>query len=580
MSKTKLPTGWSQSRVGDVVENRIEQGLPNDKREFTYIDISAVDNRLKEIVDPKTLPTAKAPSRARQQLKCGDVIVSTTRPNLNAVALVPTQLDGAIASTGFAVLRPVLLEPRWLYSVVQAEDFVAKMSAQVKGALYPAIRPSHVHDFVMPVPPLAEQKRITNKLTKLLKRTRNVSETLKALPALMQQYRSAVLEAACSGRLVLTEAELAHKERRDFEPASVLLERILDERRTKWEAEQLAKLRATGKITKSDRWKNRYEQSAAPYPTHDLSLPKGWAWASLEQCSCMMQYGTSAKTNDLGEGIPVIRMGNIIDGQLRLDDLRFLPKSHTEFPELLLQKGDVLFNRTNSAELVGKTTVFKEAGHYSFASYLIRLRLLNGCVPEFVAFFINSPFGRKWVASVAGQVTNQANISGAKLGALAVPLPPVAEQHRIVAEVERRLSTLMKLKSQIEAALEQTTALRISFFNLALSGKLVPQDRSDESASQLLLRIRNLKDGLAKKPKLRLYAPSPLKLEKLAMLTLEDITPTHLADILRKHDGPLDAKALWIQSQLAIDDFYAQLKKELGKSLKETGKNRLLEVKS
>lgn len=86
---------------------------------------------VKEIVEPKTLPTAKAPSRARQQVKTGDGLVSTTRPNLNAVAVVPLQLDGAIASTGFAVLRPLLLEPRWLYSVVQSEDFVAEMSGLV-----------------------------------------------------------------------------------------------------------------------------------------------------------------------------------------------------------------------------------------------------------------------------------------------------------------------------------------------------------------------------------------------------------------------------------------------------------------
>src|SRR5205085_2877427 len=98
----------------------------------------------------------------------------------------------------------------------------------------------------------------------------------------------------------------------------------------------------------------------------------------VEQCTCILQYGTSAKTKELRDGIPVLRMGNIVDGRLRLENLRFLPESHVEFPELLLQKGDLLFNRTNSAELVGKTAVFKEAGRFSFASYLIRLRFLVG----------------------------------------------------------------------------------------------------------------------------------------------------------------------------------------------------------
>ena len=114
---------------------------------------------------------------------------------MNAVALVSPNLDGAIASTGFAVLRPIILDSRWLFSVVQSDDFVTEMSALVKGALYPAVRPSNVHDYVMRVPPLAEQKRITGKLARLLKRARNIRGALKSLRKLIQQYRAAVLDA-------------------------------------------------------------------------------------------------------------------------------------------------------------------------------------------------------------------------------------------------------------------------------------------------------------------------------------------------------------------------------------------------
>src|SRR5690606_6999959 len=105
-----------------------------------------------------------------------------------------------------------------------------------------------------------------------------------------------------------------------------------------------------------------------------------------------------------GDGVPVLRMGNIVDGRVVADDLKYLPADHSEIPRLLLEAGDILFNRTNSAELVGKTAVY--TGHpnpCSFASYLIRVRTLPGTNPHYVSAFINSPHGRDWVASVVSQ---------------------------------------------------------------------------------------------------------------------------------------------------------------------------------
>jgi len=583
MSKAKLPTGWSRSRIGDVVEDRIEQGLPGGNREFTYVDISAVDNRRKEIVQPKVLPTASAPSRARQQVKRDDVLVSTTRPNLNAVALVPPQLDGAIASTGFAVLRPVLLEPRWLFSVVQSEDFVTKMSALVKGSLYPAIRPGHVRDYVMPVPPLAEQERITSKLTRLLQRTRNLHEVLETLPALIQQYRMAVLEAACTGRLAPTEAELARKEHRDLEPASALLKRILVERRAKWEADQLAKLHVAGEEPKDDKWKRAYREPASADGIAKDVLPKGWSTVRLEQIAWSAGYGTSVKCSYEANGPPVLRIPNIKNGQLELDDLKFAENEKAVSSETPLEPADFIIIRTNgSRDLIGTGALIEKqfASPHYFASYLIRYRLVSESFhPTWLKVIWASPSVRERVLAMAASTTGQYNVSLGNLNNLDIPLPPLKEQKRIVAEVERRLRVLDHIVFQVKAALEQTARLRISFFDRALSGKLVEQNSSDEPASELLSRIRKFKDELAKKPKVRAVSSPRLKPEKFSMLTLEDVKPTHLADILRQYGGPLDAKTLWKESQLTIDDFYAQLKKELGKSIKETGDDRLLEAK-
>lgn len=134
-------------------------GHPAD--EFDYIDLSAVDNIAKQIVSPTTVMGAAAPSRARQLVAAGDVLVSTVRPNLNAVAVVPDQLDNATASTGFTVLRPGnKLDGRYLFHWVRSPRFITDMVRKATGASYPAVSDRIVKESTIPVQPVDEQRRI------------------------------------------------------------------------------------------------------------------------------------------------------------------------------------------------------------------------------------------------------------------------------------------------------------------------------------------------------------------------------------------------------------------------------------
>lgn len=158
-------------RLGDYVE-RCDFWSPSDsdpEAEFTYIDIAAVDRDAKRIEGPTRIRCADAPSRARQVVKAGDVLVSTVRPNLNAVALVPDDLDGAIASTGFTILRckKEALEPRYLYQWVKSPGFVDQMVSQATGASYPAVSDRIVLNAEMPINNLSEQRRIAAILDKV-----------------------------------------------------------------------------------------------------------------------------------------------------------------------------------------------------------------------------------------------------------------------------------------------------------------------------------------------------------------------------------------------------------------------------
>lgn len=223
-----------------------------------------------------------------------------------------------------------------------------------------------------------------------------------------------------------------------------------------------------------------------------------WRWLTIGEIAAEVRYGTSSKTNQDADGVPVIRMGNIQEGTIVLNSLKYLPASHHEFPQLLLEPGDLLFNRTNSAELVGKCAVYKgNPSCASFASYLIRVRLKAGFLPEYIAFYINSSYGREWIKSVVSQQVGQANVNGTKLKNLQIPLPPLDEQRRIVEEIEQQFTRLDAGVAALRSAQTKLKRYRAAVLKTACEGKLVPTEaeiarkegRSYETGEELLQRI-------------------------------------------------------------------------------------------
>src|SRR4030095_11808201 len=124
---TEIPRTWALATIGELTTD-CTQKVPAADEEFSYIDIASVDRQTKTIVSPQALIGREAPSRARKLVRTGDVLVSMTRPNLNAVALVPETLDGQIASTGFDVLRSNGVDPRWLFYLARTQGFIDRMS--------------------------------------------------------------------------------------------------------------------------------------------------------------------------------------------------------------------------------------------------------------------------------------------------------------------------------------------------------------------------------------------------------------------------------------------------------------------
>ncbi len=170
MRQEGLPHGWAWATLGDVTESAVSQDGPAGAGTFVYVDIGGIHREEKRISETKVLPVSETPSRARQMLQWGDVLVSTVRPNLNAVAMVPESLNGAIGSTGFHVLRSVHALPQYLFYLVRSHAFVDAMTRLVLGVLYPAIRPRDVAAYSFPFAPLADQRRTVPEIEKHFKK--------------------------------------------------------------------------------------------------------------------------------------------------------------------------------------------------------------------------------------------------------------------------------------------------------------------------------------------------------------------------------------------------------------------------
>ena len=280
-----------------------------------------------------------------------------------------------------------------------------------------------------------------------------------------KRLRQKILDLAIHGKLVPQDP--------NDEPASVLLERI------KAEKERLIK---EGKIKKSKK-----STKASDTPHYPYLLPNGWEWCNLEDIVCELKYGTSEKSLSVGK-IAVLRMGNITNvGTIDYSNLVY--SSNNEDIKLYsLEKDDLLFNRTNSSEWVGKTAIYKKEQPAIYAGYLIRIRPIL-IFSDYLNTVMNSSYYRNWCYNVKTDAVNQSNINAQKLSQLMIPIPPLKEQERIVVEVAKWISLIDTIKNSKEDLQTTIKQAKSKILNLAIHGKLVPQDPNDEPAIELLKRI-------------------------------------------------------------------------------------------
>ena len=235
-----------------------------------------------------------------------------------------------------------------------------------------------------------------------------------------------------------------------------------------------------------------------------FEIPKGWEWCRLRDVIYPPKYGTSSKSLSNGD-VPVLRMGNIQDGEVVYDKLVF-SNNVEDNRKYLLQDGDLLFNRTNSAELVGKTAIFKGNRHVIYAGYLILLRPIK-TNSEYLNYIFSSPYVRSYCKEVKTIGVQQCNINAEKVSQLLVPIAPFEEQMRIVDKIKEVLPSVDKYSiSQYNLDLLNVSlseCLKKSILQEAIQGRLVPQIAEEGTAKELLEQIKTEKQKLVKEGKLK-----------------------------------------------------------------------------
>lgn len=356
------------------------------------------------------------------------------RINVGSIGLTPSAITG-IVSPAYIVFQvdEEKLIPEVLLDFLKSDEGLRQINRLASGTVRKALRYDDLCEIDFPNLSFAEQEQLVRRKAKLNTNREILLSEISHQETLLTKLKQAILQEAIQGKLTAD----WRKENTDVEPASQLLERIQKEKQ---------RLIVEKKIRK--------EKPQPPIMSEEIpfEIPETWQWCRLGEVVYDTSYGTSQKAYSESIGVPVLRMGNISsDGTILYSDLKYVNPYIKDLPKLYLEDGDILFNRTNSYELVGKSGVHRNSNAFTYASYLIRLRMLCALYPEYVSGYINSITCRKkFIEPNLIQQNGQANFNGTKLKKVLIPLPPLAEQAAIVERVEVLMDSCRQLEIEIK----------------------------------------------------------------------------------------------------------------------------------
>jgi type I restriction enzyme, S subunit len=476
-SEEPTPPGWVRVAISDTGE--YVNGFPFGPQDWGTEGRQII--RIQNLTNPNA-PFNRTHADVPESVvvRAGDILVSWS------ATLDSFVWRGETAVLNQHIFRVVpearLVVPQFLFYLLKEAIREMKKTESLHGSTMKHINRGPFLAFHVSVAPLPEQRRIVAEIEKHFTRLEAAVAALKRVRANLKRYRASVLKAACEGRLVPTEAELARSENRPYEPAAELLGRILKQRRARWEADQLTKARAAGNPPKDDKWKAKYKEPARPDPSNLPALPEGWCWGTADQLCSQITDGEHIQPPYTESGFPLLTAKNIRDGVVEFEGAGLIGRENFEraLARCAPQQEDILIVSVGAT--TGRAAIVGAQEPFAIVRSVLLLRPL--VTRRFVLRWVQSPECQAWIKIASGS-TAQAHFYIKDAKRMLVPLPPLAEQTRIVAEVERRLSVIDEMDGTVEADSKRAAGLRQAILKRAFEGKLVPQDPSDEPASVL-----------------------------------------------------------------------------------------------
>ena len=438
-----IPSHWRLSTLGESLTAIIGGGTPSrDNPSFWGGDIpwlTIKDMRGRRPTDAQEHITQQAVKESATNIIPPDTVITATRVGLGKVVRVP--FAAAINQDLKALVVGPDLDKSYLeYWLLSIATFLESIGS---GTTVKGIRLETLRQLPIPLAPLQEQREIVAELEKQFSRLDEAVANLQRVKANLKRYKASVLKAAVEGRLVETEATLARREGRTYETGEQLLQRILDERRAKWAG------------------RGKYKLPVSPFKDGLSDLPDGWTWATADQLAYLITSGSRGWGDFYSDtGVLFIRAQDIKTDALNLPDAaRVDVPIDAEGTRSSVSEGNILVTITGAN--VTKSALVPALGELAFVSQHVALMKL--CMPETAAFAFNwiiSPAnGRKTLESWA-YGAGKPGLSLEQVRALPIALPPLAEQTRIVAEVDRHLSIIREVEAEVDANLKRAQALR------------------------------------------------------------------------------------------------------------------------
>jgi hypothetical protein len=442
-------------RLSEVTE-LVEPSAPDQEGdEFVFIDLASVDSLSKRVTAPKRMRDSGPPARARQRVRTGDVLVSTVRPNLNGVASVSPPLEGAVASTGFAVLRPrpELVDERYLFNWVRGPAFVAEITRLATGDFVPAVSEATVRSTAIPIPPLVEQRRIASVLDQGDQLRHDRRDAIALLDELAESLLLSMIEESLPNANPLPLSEIGPI---DFSVPVA---------HTSSFSPSFASFGFTPMPVSSPSlpvYASTILTAAVPLPPYfALGVGQPPVLRALKNLVVSAAYGTSAKSTSRGT-VPVIRVSNITrQGDLDLTKIAEVDLSRAELERFAVAEGDVLVCRSSTTGSVVKAAIVRGETMAVHAANVIRLRPESASDAEYIAAFLTG-------AHANSVLRGMPTVNPANLLSMLAPLPSATVRARFAERIrEIRLARATQMLQ-----LTRLDELYASLQHRAFSGRL------------------------------------------------------------------------------------------------------------